>query len=174
MHTGDRIARAVLAVLAAGFTCAITSPALAGGVDDPGLPTAAEAFATHVRAGDEHYALQQYLAAFEEYKTAYGIKQPPELLYNLGRTARKLGRAEDALFFLERYLLNEPVPPTARGVDVARQVKDIRMMLAEAARAEAAARLPPGVRMVPARIERRRNAGLMAAGGVTLALNYTA
>src|SRR4051812_10778547 len=108
------------------------SPAFAG-VEDPGMVPVPQAFEVHRRAGDESYALQQYEAALREYKAAYAIQQTPELLYNLGRTARKLGQAGAALDYFDRYLVNEPDPPTPRGLDLQRQAREIRKQLALAA-----------------------------------------
>ena len=57
------------------------------------------------------YEDKNYEEAATELKKAYELRQLPRVLLNLGTVYRKMGKADLALEFYERYLKAEPDPP---------------------------------------------------------------
>lgn len=173
-HGQQRRRGLLIGLVVACAACVLTgapwfTPAAA--LEEPGLSP----YDLHRRAGDEAFALMQFGAALGEYKAAYAARQVPELLYLLGRTARKLGDAQGALDYYDRFLATEPDPPSERGVEAAREARELRARLAQRAIERGAVResdAPPGTTMVPVRMVRRENKSLVAGGLAVFLVHY--
>lgn len=171
--------------------CLLLTATEALAVDDPGL---VDPYVEYKARGTELFAAGNYDEAMKAFVGAYAIRKDRELLYEMGRTARQLGRSRAALEYLQRFLVDEPAPPTPRGVEAARMVREL---VAEQARGPVAeegttppaspravpprraspsfasgSSLPDGVRLLAVKVEKRSNGPLIAAGGMVLGLSY--
>lgn len=88
-------------------------------------------------AGEVAYSAGRYEDALERFSSAYELSGRPELLYNIGLSADRLRRDEDALEAFEGYL--EAVPDSPHRAVVESRVASIRQSLAERRALEAAA-----------------------------------
>lgn len=81
-------------------------------------PTDAEMAAAkqHFDSGARFFQEGNYAAAQAEFKAAYELSRLSAFLFNLGRTAEKQGRNEEALGYYERYLASNP--PDAEDVKI--------------------------------------------------------
>jgi tetratricopeptide (TPR) repeat protein len=70
----------------------------------------------HYDAGTRHYAEANYGAALAEFLEAYRLSHLPDLLYNLGKVAEKMGDQQGAADYLRRYLAERPDAPDATSV----------------------------------------------------------
>jgi hypothetical protein len=162
-----------------------------------GVARAQDLFAQHCDRAIALAENDQYVEALKELEAAYQIKQPPSLLYSLGKTHRRLGNAKEALSYYERFLTAETnlIPAMKRDVD--REIAELRVilgieppMLAPGPRASSdpyedeqpgARRAPPravapGAMMPPLQVhyEVRKDRGLIAGGITLLATGYFA
>lgn len=108
------------------------APRAAAGAEPGNLPDATdeitpEALAAarrHFDMGLIFYTTDNLPAAREEFEEAYRLSHRPDLLFNLARVSERMGRREDAVLYLERYLL---VLPEARDADeVRRKIASLR------------------------------------------------
>jgi iron complex outermembrane receptor protein len=98
-----RFGLAVLLVVPAGY-------ARAGDADGK-----AEAKA-HFTAGENHYNLNEFTEALQEFKDAYRLYPDPVFLYNLGQCERQLGHQEEAIRFYRSFLRLQPKAPNKAEV----------------------------------------------------------
>jgi len=94
---------------------------------------------THFELGRGAYDEGRYRDAWAEFREAYRLSQRPELLFNVGQTADRLGEDTDALKSFEMYL--ERLPNAGNRRDVENRVRALRerVMATEHAKAEASA-----------------------------------
>lgn len=72
-------------------------------------------------AGEEAFGAARYEAALEHFRASYALSHRPELLYNIGITADRLGRNDEALEAFRGYLASDAVDE-ARRPDVEARV----------------------------------------------------
>jgi tetratricopeptide (TPR) repeat protein len=65
---------------------------------------------SHFEAGRLAFSEGRYGAALEEFKRAYELTQRPALLYDIGTSADRLRRDQEALDAFDLYLVKEPNP----------------------------------------------------------------
>jgi|SRR5579871_290818 len=73
----------------------------------------------HYQAGASYYQEARYEDALREFSEAYRLSKKPPLLFNVSLCQERLGRLDDAIASLERYLAEDPNTPD-RGVVEAR------------------------------------------------------
>jgi tetratricopeptide (TPR) repeat protein len=95
-----RCAAVVLAVLAAW------SPAASAEAARPGRPE--RETAQHAELGRRYVEMGRDHDAISEYRKAYELRADPTFLFEIAGCYRRLGNAERALFFYERYLAAAP------------------------------------------------------------------
>lgn len=89
--------------LALVFALAMPSTALAGANDaDDGCLRESECRG-HYEKAMKSYQAGRYEAALPEFQAAYGLRQMPWLLVNIGRTLHRLGRLEEAVQYYNNY-----------------------------------------------------------------------
>jgi tetratricopeptide (TPR) repeat protein len=66
----------------------------------------------HYDAGKTHYTVGEFEQALERFAAAYKLRPAPLLLFNMGQSARQLGRHGPAVFFFEGFL-REAAPDDA-------------------------------------------------------------
>jgi hypothetical protein len=90
--------------LALAFVLSFPRLALAGGANDPddGCLRDAECRG-HYEKAMKSYSGGRYEAALPEFQAAYGQRQMPWLLVNIGRTLHRLGRLEEAVQYYNNY-----------------------------------------------------------------------
>jgi len=121
-----------------------SAPAQAGEVSQAADQEARARF----EKGRDAYNDGRYRDAWAEFHQAYKLSGRPELLFNIGQTADRLGREEDAIKSFELYLKH--VPDAENRRDVENRVRALKERVAEAHAAEAAkpkpapATIPPG------------------------------
>jgi hypothetical protein len=81
----------------------------------------------HYQRGMERYALRDFDAAINEFKTAYSLTLAPALLFNLGQASRLGKRPEEALHFYRTYL--RFVPDAPNRSDAERFIASLEPML---------------------------------------------
>lgn len=70
----------------------------------------------HFDLGVMSYTGGNFAAARIHFEDAYRLSHKPDLLFNLARTAERMGRPGDAILYLERYLLVRPDAPDAATI----------------------------------------------------------
>jgi tetratricopeptide (TPR) repeat protein len=70
----------------------------------------------HFDLGVMFYTGGNFAAARIHFEDAYRLSHKPDLLFNLARTAERMGRPGDAIMYLERYLLVRPDAPDAASI----------------------------------------------------------
>jgi tetratricopeptide (TPR) repeat protein len=112
--------------LAAGPAVAQNAPARPSG--EPQAPAAEEppppARATldgdvdaHVALGHRLSKIGRYEDAIDEFRRAYELRADPRLMYEIGELYRRLGAADQARFYYERYLATASTPPAPSDPD---------------------------------------------------------
>lgn len=86
-------------------------------------------------AGEEAFGAARYEAALEHFRASYELSHRPELLYNIGITADRLGRNDEALEAFRGYLASDAVDE-ARRPDVEARVAALEQPAVPAARSE--------------------------------------
>jgi len=71
----------------------------------------------HFEKGRHDYDEGNYRDAWDHFHQAYGLSDRPELLYNIGQTADRLGRDQDALDAFRLYLERNPDADNRREVE---------------------------------------------------------
>jgi tetratricopeptide (TPR) repeat protein len=71
----------------------------------------------HVALGHRLSELGRYEDAVGEFRRAYELSADPRLLYEIAATYRRLGAADQALFYFERYLASAPGAPDRAQVE---------------------------------------------------------
>src|SRR5688572_26261239 len=79
-------------------------------------PTELESAKSSFDRGMQHYNMGEFDRALSEFKKAYGAQPHPELLFNIGQCYRNLGNVDEAIFFFERYLEEEPDADEVRAL----------------------------------------------------------
>ncbi len=82
--------------------------ALLFGLPGPAGASPPEAFQQHYEQAMGLYHAEHYREAIAEFTAAYEASRQPRLLINIGRAHFKLGEAEQALAFYQRYLRERP------------------------------------------------------------------
>ena len=90
------------------------------------------------QAGETAFAAGEYDSALQLFESAYELSRRPGLLYNMGHSADRLRRDQDAIRWFEAYLREAPADATNRD-EAERRVRALRE--AEAAREAEASRL---------------------------------
>lgn len=90
------------------------------------------------QAGETAFAAGEYDSALQLFESAYELSHRPGLLYNMGHSADRLRRDQDAIRWFEAYLREAPADGTNRD-EAERRVRALRE--AEAAREAEASRL---------------------------------
>lgn len=70
----------------------------------------------HYDSGAAYYAGGHFEEAVREFKAAYELSRRPAILFNLARAETKLGREEEAIKYLKRYLDESPDAADAPSV----------------------------------------------------------
>lgn len=70
----------------------------------------------HFMAGRAYYDDARYPDAAREFEEAYRLTEHPDVLYNLGLTYERMGRARDAIDHYRRYLEAVPEAPEAAQI----------------------------------------------------------
>jgi tetratricopeptide (TPR) repeat protein len=78
----------------------------------------ADEYDRRYKKGVALFKKEDYGNAVEAFKKAYELKQKPGVLLSLGQCYRKMGEAQTALEYYERYLQVEPNPPEEIRSDV--------------------------------------------------------
>lgn len=78
----------------------------------------------HFELGREDFETSEYELALEHFKEAYALSGRAELLYNIGITASRLQRDDEALAAFERYL--DEVQNPARELEVRKRAEALR------------------------------------------------
>jgi hypothetical protein len=103
---------AILFSLLSTLTCLVcASPELASAQDTPTAKaaTAKEAF----KRGEAAYSAGNYDAAVREWNNAYSLDPRPRIQFNLSQAYERMGRLEDAIASLKRFLdSGDPEDPT--------------------------------------------------------------
>jgi len=86
--------------------------------------------------GRTAYEEGRYRDAWAKFREAYRLSGRPELLYDVGQTADRLGREEDAIKAFELYLKHTPDAPNRREVE--NRLRALRARVAGAARSQSA------------------------------------
>jgi hypothetical protein len=94
----------------------------------------------HFEKGREAYNDGRYRDAWAEFHQAYKLSGRPELLFNIGQTADRLGREEDAIKSFELYLKHVPGADNRR--DVENRVRALKERVSEARTQEASKPTP--------------------------------
>jgi hypothetical protein len=90
--------------LAVVFVLSSPRLALAGGANDPDDGCLRDAVCRgHYDKAMKSYGAGRYEAALPEFQSAYGLRQMPWLLVNIGRTLHRLGRLEEAVQYYNNY-----------------------------------------------------------------------
>ena len=113
--------RRIAAVVMTTVWLASASSALAQeeAVDDEAAARA------HFESGRLHYENGDYEMALREFEAAYESSRRVELLYNLYVTTERLGRLDEAVSFLERFLA-EGQPEAERRTQLERRLANLR------------------------------------------------
>lgn len=77
----------------------------------------------------QHFQKKEFLQAAEELHTAYAIEPKPLLLFNIGQSYRRAGRAQEALAAYERFIHDEPTSPLRPEAEG--YCNDMRTLIAE-------------------------------------------
>ena len=110
----------------------------------------------HFQAGASYYEAGDYEDALREFQRSYDLSQRPELFYNFSLCHQQLGRLDEAIVYLDRYLREvEEVPNRA---NLERRLTNFRTQQANEARAAEEERQR-------AAQQRRAEAEAAAAGG---------
>ncbi len=99
----------------------------------------------HFTAGENHYNLNEFTEALQEFKDAYRLYPDPVFLYNLGQCERQLGHHEDAIRFYRSFLRLQPKAPNK--AEVQRKIEEMEAAL----RSKPPAELEPAA--LPAKVE---------------------
>lgn len=100
-------------------------------------------FLSYYQDGLTSYRSGSYLASIISFERALGIRQMPRLYYNLGMANLRLKNAEQAIFYLRKYLAAEPDAPP----DVQEKTQEaLTQALALRTSAMPAPGIPPAVR----------------------------
>lgn len=109
--SGARAAQAPTAPAATASTAAAT-PSTA---PRPSAPATSEArspgdgeVSEHLAQGGRLYLLGRYQEAIAEFRRAYELRADPRSLYQIAESYRQLGAIDQALFYYDRYLTDEP------------------------------------------------------------------
>lgn len=73
----------------------------------PARDEASERGRLHFQAAASHYDAGDYEDALREFERAYELSHKPELFYNFSLCHQQLGQLEDAIMYLERYLIED-------------------------------------------------------------------
>lgn len=71
----------------------------------------------HYNSGAAFYSQGKYAEALVEFTASYRLSRLPDLLFNLGRVAEKMGQPGEAAAYFERYLHEKPDAPDRREVE---------------------------------------------------------
>jgi tetratricopeptide (TPR) repeat protein len=91
-------------------------------------------FKQHNDLANSLYGDEQYEEAIKEFAAAFELKRRPVLLFNIGQSYRKLGRAEDALFYYRRYQQLEPNPKPGIKKELDSYIAEMESLVKEAYR----------------------------------------
>lgn len=97
-----------------------------------------EQFLSHYQDGLTHYRSGNYIASIVAFERALVIRQLPRLYYNLGMANLRLRNAEQAIFYLRKYIIAEPDAPP----DVQEKTQEA---LSQALALQASTRQTPGL-----------------------------
>jgi len=130
---GQRMACWMGAVVVAASVLCEALPAQAEADDEP-----AEAHSANVDSmAREHFVLGRaayrgadYEQALDHFKRAYELSRRPQLKYNVGISADRLGKNEEALEAFESYLAENENPPRAQ--EVRERIAFLRLAVGEA------------------------------------------
>lgn len=111
--------------------------------------------------GREAYSDGRYRDAWAYFHEAYQLSGRPELLFNIGQTADRLGQASDALTAFSMYLERLPAAPNRK--DVENRVRALRDRLAASQQAQNQAPPSAAAATRPAQAERREGSSAATA-----------
>jgi len=136
-----------------------------------GTARADDEFDAHYEQARVFEKNEQLLDAVKELQAAYALRQPPILLYDLGRLEQRLGHPRQALDYYGRFLATGAASGELSS-QVSAQVKELhRVVAATELRLPV---LPSDVRLVPVRLETHHDRGLVGGGLTLLITGYTA
>lgn len=119
-------------VLGAGLLAALLLPgrglAGPGPGPGPGPGQARGAFEQSYQRALDLFDERDYEAALSEFQAAYRLRQLPSLLYNIAQVHRKLGHAQEAIAYFERYLAVEPDVPREVRQQIDRHIASLRVL----------------------------------------------
>lgn len=127
--------------------------------------------ARHFEAALEHYRAGKYRDALGELEEAYGLDPTgKDLVYNLAVVSEKLGRFDDAIHYLTRYLELETDPKELeRTRDVIRRLEGARTELTPSSSSAAKAPPCPAPVQTPAPPPGKLDEWVFATGGLSVA-----
>ncbi len=71
---------------------------------NPRYARPADPYQQHYQQAEQAYQAGRYEDALRELQAAYAVRPWPQLLFNMGKACQKLGRAQQALDYFDRYL----------------------------------------------------------------------
>jgi hypothetical protein len=71
---------------------------------------------TRYMSGQNHYNLNEFAEALQDFKEAYRLHPDPAFLFNIAQCERQLGDFEEAIKFYRSYLRNKPDATNAKEV----------------------------------------------------------
>ena len=95
----------VVSALVAVLLCIVPAVAHAESSDEAEITAMAK---EHYKLGLDAYKNGRYPEAIKELKKAYLLKRLPALLLNIGATYRKMGDADNAVYYYKKYLAEAP------------------------------------------------------------------
>jgi tetratricopeptide (TPR) repeat protein len=108
--------RLALGVVLAAFVVAAT-----GSVARAAEPGDAKA---RYLSGQNHYNLNEFSEALQDFKEAYRLHPDPAFLFNIAQCERQLGEFDEAIKFYRSYLRNKPDASNAR--EVQRKIDELK------------------------------------------------
>ena len=127
-----------------------------------------EAARAHFMAGSAYYEQANYGDAVKEFNEAYRLSQRPDLLYNIALAYERLGKLDEAIDALGRYLKDKP-DAQDRGI-IQTRIENLEKRR-DAARdaVEAQPAPPPLVTAAPVAPKKPRHVASYVVGGIGVA-----
>jgi tetratricopeptide (TPR) repeat protein len=151
-----RLTRRLVAAAAVGIFLLTAGAPMAGRADDEGDSSRDEEARNLFQAGRVAFSDGRYDDAMGYFRRAYELSGRPELLYNVGTTADRLRRTDEAVEAFETFLAEVPESPNRREVESriailkqdieereAREEEEARRAAEDAQRARSAEAEPP-------------------------------
>ncbi len=129
-------------------------------------PSEIERGKAHYQAGASYFAEARYEDALREFNEAYRLSKRPPLLFNISLCQERVGRLDDAVASLERYLKEDPAISDRSVVEARLHNLREQKVRADAAKEPAPPPAPAPPPVEPARPRRRLFTWIAGALGV--------